>query len=341
MNNQLIAKPTVAVYGATGYTGRFVVAELLRRGMTPIAVARNAKALSAANYPENEVSCRQAIVEDPASLDRALHGAQVVINCAGPFIDTADAIASAALRGGSHYVDVCAEQITTSQTLEKFNEPARKAGVAVVPAMAFFGGYTDLMVTALLSDWKAVDSIDILIGIDRWNPTQGTRNTIGRNTVGNLVISGGRLVPKSDSTEAKRWKIPGPLGDQAVVEVPFSESILISRHVKTDELHNYLPEIALSQVLNSETPGPKATDALGRSAQNFVVEVVIKRGNEQRRALSRGRDGYAVTAPLACEAVTRLLKEKHPAGAHAPGEIFDAKAFLGSLGHDYTFEMKS
>lgn len=341
MNNQLIAKPTVAVYGATGYTGRFVVAELLRRGMTPIAVARNAKALSAANYPENEVFCRQAIVEDPASLDRALHGAQAVINCAGPFIDTADAIASAALRGGSHYVDVCAEQITTSQTLEKFNEPARKAGVAVVPAMAFFGGYTDLMVTALLSDWKAVDSIDILIGIDRWNPTQGTRNTIGRNTVGNLVISGGRLVPKSDSTEAKRWKIPGPLGDQAVVEVPFSESILISRHVKTDELHNYLPEIALSQVLNSETPGPKATDALGRSAQNFVVEVVIKRGNEQRRALSRGRDGYAVTAPLACEAVTRLLKEKHPAGAHAPGEIFDAKAFLGSLGHDYTFEMKS
>jgi len=341
MNNQLIAKPTVAVYGATGYTGRFVVAELLRRGMTPIAVARNAKALSAANYPENEVFCRQAIVEDPASLDRALHGAQAVINCAGPFIDTADAIASAALRGGSHYVDVCAEQITTSQTLEKFNEPARKAGVAVVPAMAFFGGYTDLMVTALLSDWKAVDSIDILIGIDRWNPTQGTRNTIGRNTVGNLVISGGRLVPKSDSTEAKRWKIPGPLGDQAVVEVPFSESILISRHVKTDELHNYLPEIALSQVLNSETPGPKATDALGRSAQNFVVEVVIKRGNERRRALSRGRDGYAVTAPLACEAVTRLLKEKHPAGAHAPGEIFDAKAFLGSLGHDYTFEMKS
>ena len=61
----------------------------------------------------------------------------------------------------------------------------------------------------------------------------------------------------------------------------------------------------------------------------------------KRGAISRGRDSYAVTAPLVCEAVERLLKTKIPAGAHAPGEIFDAKAFLESLGHDYTFEMKS
>ena len=207
--------------------------------------------------------------------------------------------------------------------------------------MAFFGGYADLMVTALLGDWDVVDSIEILMGIDSWNPTQGTRNTIGRNAVGNLVISGGRLVPKSDSPDAKRWNIPGPLGDQAVIEVPFTEAILICRHVKTSELHNYLPLVAVNQVLNSETPGPNATDAMGRSAQQFVVEVVIKRGNEERRAISRGRDSYAVTAPLTCEAVERLIKDKLPAGAHAPGEIFDARAFLGSLGHDYTFEVTS
>ena len=53
MNNQPIAKPTVAVYGATGHRGRFVIAELLRRGITPIAIGRNAESLSAANFPEN------------------------------------------------------------------------------------------------------------------------------------------------------------------------------------------------------------------------------------------------------------------------------------------------
>jgi NAD(P)-dependent dehydrogenase (short-subunit alcohol dehydrogenase family) len=335
-------KPVVAVFGATGHTGRFVIAELLRRGMTPIAIGRSAKTLSAANFPENEVYRRQATVDDEASLDRALHGALAVINCAGPFLDTADAVANAALRAGIHYVDVCAEQVSASQTLEKFDAPARQAGVAVVPAMAFYGGYTDLMVTALVEGWGAVDSIEILMGIDSWHPTQGTRNTIARKAVGNLVISGGRLTPMSDSQEPKRWDIPGPLGEQAVVEVPFSEAILISRHVKTRELHNYLPHIAVSEVLNSETPAPKATDALGRSAQQFVVEVIVKRGGEERRAISRGRDSYAVTAPLACEAVERLLRGQfRSAGTHAPGEIFDARAFLGSLGHDYSFEIRS
>ena len=33
-------KPVVAVFGATGHTGRFVIAELLWRETTPIAIAR-------------------------------------------------------------------------------------------------------------------------------------------------------------------------------------------------------------------------------------------------------------------------------------------------------------
>src|SRR5260370_13959395 len=98
-------KPVVAVFGATGNTGRFVIAELLRREMTPIAIAR--KALSEEEFPEKVVR-RQATVDDAALLNQALHGAQAVINCAGPFIDTAVAIARAALRSEVLYLTVCA-----------------------------------------------------------------------------------------------------------------------------------------------------------------------------------------------------------------------------------------
>jgi short subunit dehydrogenase-like uncharacterized protein len=332
-------KPVVAVFGGSGYTGRFVIAELLSRKMKPIAIARNAKALSAANFPQSEVFLRQATVDDATSLDRALHGAQVVINCAGPFVDTADAVASAALRAGIHYIDVTAEQVSVGQTLEKFDEPARKVGVAVVPSMAYFGGYTDLMATTTVKDWDAVDSIEVMIGFDRWNPTQGTRNTIARKSVGNLMVSGGRLAEVSSSVQ-KNWTFAEPVGGQVVVELPFAEVLLISHHVKTTELHTYLTQVAISNVLDPTTPPPKAIDTKGRSAQNFVVEVIITRGNECRRGISRGRDGYAVTAPLACEAAERLLKGQfRSAGAHAPGEIFDAKAILASLGPDYPFEI--
>src|SRR6266852_2342532 len=100
-------KPVVAVFGATGHTGCFVIAELLRREMSPIAIARDAAALAAATFPQPDVLRRHATIDDAESLDRALYGVQAVINCAGPFIDTADAVASAALRARIHYLDVC------------------------------------------------------------------------------------------------------------------------------------------------------------------------------------------------------------------------------------------
>ena len=87
------SKPAVAVIGATGHTGRFVVADVLRRGITPIAIARNAATLEAANF-DTKVVRRQATVDDAESLDRALQGAQAVINTAGPFIETADPAAA-------------------------------------------------------------------------------------------------------------------------------------------------------------------------------------------------------------------------------------------------------
>src|SRR5712664_1840764 len=76
-------KRVVAVFGATGHTGRFVVAELSRRGMTPVAIARDSEALKAADFSSPEVIRRPAIINDTASLPDALKGAPAVINCAG------------------------------------------------------------------------------------------------------------------------------------------------------------------------------------------------------------------------------------------------------------------
>jgi short subunit dehydrogenase-like uncharacterized protein len=335
-------KLAVAVIGATGYTGRFVVAELLRRGMTPIAIARNGAALGAADFGEGVIR-RQATVDDAGALDRGLRGARAIINAAGPFIDTAEPVVNAALRARIHYVDVAAEQKSTAKLFEEYDRPAREAGIAIVPAMAFFGGLSDLMVTALMEGWDAADSVETLIGFDSWHPTRGTRNTIERKTVGNLVFVGGRLVPAGESPAEKTWHFAEPIGQQAVLELPFSETILISRHVKTDVHRNYITRVAVNEVLDPSTPPPRAADAMGRSAQNFVLEAVVSRGGEERRAFTRGRDGYAVTAPLTGEAVERLIGgEFRSAGVKTPGEVFDAEELLRTLAPEHaTFEVAS
>ena len=66
----------VAVFGAYGHTGRFVVAELRDRGFVPLLAGRDADKLQALAAPARGSSIRLASVDDPASLDRALDGAR-------------------------------------------------------------------------------------------------------------------------------------------------------------------------------------------------------------------------------------------------------------------------
>lgn len=331
----------VAVLGAAGHTGRFVVNELLRRGLTPIAVARDVNRLREMGFAEQGVECRGASIEDAGALDRALAGAAAVVNCAGPFLDTADAAARAALRAGAHYLDVTAEQASAMATFDRFEAAAREAGVVVIPAMGFFGGFADLLVATSMGDWDVADDIRIQIALDSWLPTQGTRLTGARNTAPRLVVAGGRLAPMSQPPAVAEWEFPAPFGRQALVELPFSEVPLIARRVRTSELHTYLSATALRDVRDPSTPTPKAADETGRSAQRFAVEATVRRGGLSRRIRAQGRDIYAFSAPLVCEAVQRVLSgDIHDIGAHAPSAVFDAPDFLRALAPDHlTFKV--
>jgi NAD(P)H-binding len=296
-NNSQGSKPAVAVFGAAGHTGRFVVAELLRRGITPIAIARDPSALAKISSGQ-EVELRQASIGDPQSLDHALEGAQAVINCAGPFLDTADAVVSAALRSGIHYLDVSAEQANVAATLDTHDAAARKTGVVILPAMGFYGGFADLLVTAARDGWDSTDSIEILIGLDSWHPTRGTRTTGARNKAQRMVIADGRFAPLQSPAAEKDWEFGDPLGHHRLTEVPFAEIIQIARHINTKHLHTYLSQAALRDIRNPATPAPTAADAAGRSPQRFTVHVVATREAETRQIAAQGRDIYAFSAPL-------------------------------------------
>jgi short subunit dehydrogenase-like uncharacterized protein len=332
---------SVAVFGATGHTGRFVVSELLRRGIAPIAVARDRAKLEATGLADRGVGIRDASIHDAGSLDQAFAGAAAVVNCAGPFLDTADAVASAALRAGIHYLDVTAEQPSALATFEKFDEAARNAGVVVIPAMGFYGGFADLLVTAALSDWDCADEISVGIALDSWHPTRGTRITGERNTARRMVVADGQLVPAPQPAAEMQWDFPEPFGWQTVVELPFSEIVVIARHTRASSLHTYLSQTALRDVRNPTTPPPEAADETGRSAQLFLVEAIVRKGNHARRIAAQGRDIYAFSAPLVCEAVQRILDGNvRGSGAQAPGAMFDARDFLDALAPQHlTFEV--
>ena len=319
------------VYGATGHTGRFVVDELMRRGLTPVLAGRSAARLAEAARRHDGLEQRVVGLDDSDRLRRAIDGVDAVVNTAGPFLDTALPLATAAVAGGAHYLDVTAEQPVVQELYRELDRAARDAGVAVVPAMAFYGGLADLLVTAALDGQTSADAVEIAIGLDRWWPTAGTRITGARNTSIRQIIRNGMLVTLPDPAPTGMWSYPPPLGEQPVVQLPFSEVVTIDRHLRVGDLTSYLNSSSLADLRDESTPPPSATDGSGRSAQRFVVDVEVRRGDDTRRLTASGRDIYAVTAPILVEGVVRLLGDRHPVGAVAPGEAFDAADVLATL----------
>ncbi|MFD5322091.1 saccharopine dehydrogenase family protein [Streptomyces sp. NPDC127098] len=336
---------TVAVFGAYGHTGRFVVAELLDRGLTPLPSGRDADKLRALAVAHPGLDVRPASVDDPASLDRALAGADAVINCAGPFAATAAPLVEAALRAGIPYVDVAAEIEANLDTFSRFADRARAAGTVVVPAMAFFGGLGDLLVTAAMGDWTTADEAHVAYGLSGWHPTTGTREagTVSRQRRDGRRVrySQGRMEYRDDALPALKWTFPEPMGTRAVLgEFSMADIVTVPSHLAVPEVSTYMTVEAARDLAAPDTPAPAAVDERGRSAQTFLVDAVVRSGGAERRAVASGQDIYAVSAPLAVEAVHRVLTGRTRAvGVASAGAIFDAPDFLRALSAHLSFEL--
>nr|WP_221473649.1 saccharopine dehydrogenase NADP-binding domain-containing protein [Planomonospora venezuelensis] len=334
----------VAVFGAYGHTGRFVVAELRRRGFVPVLSGRDAGKLKA-SASGSGLEARPASVDDPASLDRALAGAAAVVNCAGPFAVTAAPVIEAALRAGIPYVDVAAEIEANADTFTHFAERSRAAGAVIVPAMAFYGGLGDLLTTAAMGDWTEADEAHIAYGLSGWHPTAGTRAAGAvsrRRRDGRRVrYTDGRLEYRHDDPPTLEWPFPDPVGPRAVIgEFTMADVVTVPSHLSIPEVCTYMTVEAARDLSAPDTPEPEPADELGRSAQTFLVDVVVRSAGDERRAVARGRDIYAVTAPLVVEAVDRILTGRtRTAGVASAGEIFDAPDFLRALSPHISLEL--
>ncbi|MGH7186103.1 MAG: hypothetical protein ACREIB_07505 [Pseudomonadota bacterium] len=153
-----------------------------------------------------------------------------------------------------------------------------------------------------------------------------------RNAGRRFVFSNNRLEFLADPPPTRTWNFPAPFGTQDVVGLPLAEIVTISSHLRTPEIRSYMNLAPLTELRDPDTPAPAAADESGRSSQIFLMDVIARRGSEERRAIARGRDIYAITAPIIVEAAERILDGRFKAaGVAAAGEVFDARDFLRSL----------
>ncbi len=179
------------IYGATGFTGRLIAAEAVRRGHRPILAARRAEALATL---ADRLGCpaRCFRLDDGTALSQNLTDCQLVLNCAGPYSATAAPLAEACLRTGVHYLDITGE-FSVIELLASWNRRASEAGVVLIPAVGFGVVPSDCL-SALLSDsHPGATHLRIALTADR-SPSKGTAKSMWERALqGGYIRSEGRL----------------------------------------------------------------------------------------------------------------------------------------------------
>lgn len=133
----------LVVFGATGLTGRLVVEQLggvdrLLKGADgrrrwAVAGRNRAKVAGVlADLSLGDVEIIAADLDDRPSLEALAGRARVVLNLAGPYTRKAQNLIGACVARGASYVDISGEIPLLRRIIDRFHEPAKRAGVQVV-----------------------------------------------------------------------------------------------------------------------------------------------------------------------------------------------------------------
>ena len=333
----------IAVYGASGYQGRLVLAELARRGIEPVLTGRDParleRAAAAAGLPD--ARRRVADTTDHEALVGAFRGCDGVINCAGPFTWSGEAVVRAAITAGCHYVDTSGEQLHVKKVFDAFAAEAESAGVAVVPAANDGCVPVDLVAHVLADRLGPVEEVVTAHAVAGGG---GMSRGSLRSAIATIdaIRAGGIAYHDGDwrtGVPARRAAVmlPGRPEPTPVTPFPVSEVVTIPRHIRVRHVQG-LAEAALGDRL-SVPPAPEVIDGLpdgpgqdARRAQRFTY-LVDATGTDGRRVrgLVQGSDTYGTTAVIVVEAARRLIAGAAEPGVHAPAQAYDPAAFLDVL----------
>uniref|UniRef100_A0AAR2ITZ6 Saccharopine dehydrogenase-like oxidoreductase n=1 Tax=Pygocentrus nattereri TaxID=42514 RepID=A0AAR2ITZ6_PYGNA len=141
------------IFGASGFTGRFVLEEVARcageareelrwaaagrsRARLETALTQAAEALGKPEL-KTEVDIIVADVDDPESLAEMCKQAVIVLNCVGPYRFYGEPVVKACVENGAHCIDISGEPQFLESMQLNYDSQAAEKGVYVVGSCGF------------------------------------------------------------------------------------------------------------------------------------------------------------------------------------------------------------
>lgn len=309
---------TIMIYGATGYTGKMVALQAKKVGLEVVIAGRNRQKL--AELAETlGVRAEVFDLNDPATIPAHLDNIALVLNCAGPFAQTAAAFMKACIERGIHYLDITAE-INVYRLAESLHDAAAKAGTMLMPGVGWDVVPTDSLAVTLSRQIK--DPIHMRIALQvAGSMSRGSAISAGE------IISAGILARVDSHLVVKQNTDTGwfDFGAGAVECAPLSFGDLVtawhSTGIANIEMFVHVPDAALAQGDPALLPDGPSADELASTPARAVVEITAADG-VVHRAIIDTVNGYAYTPLAAIEAARRVIDGTRQPGFQTPASVF-------------------
>jgi short subunit dehydrogenase-like uncharacterized protein len=341
---------TVLVYGAYGYTGELVAREAAARGTDPILAGRRPAPL---DELASDLDCdRRAFAVDEAA--DYLADVDCVLNCAGPFAETADPMVDACLTTGTDYLDVTGE-IEVFEGLAARDDEAAAADVTLLPGVGFDVVPTDCLAAHLAE--RLPEATHLRLGFDALGAVSpGTAATaVDSLGEGGAIRRDGRIESVPSAWKSRRIDFGD--GERTAATIPWGDvsTAYYTTGIENVEVYAGMPAAAvtafraarpfepllglplvkrpLQSLVHALASGPGERERERTDCRVWGEARVVTDTGIERRAVSRLRtpNTYALTVESALAAVDHTIAGDAPDGFTTPA---------GAFGPEFVFEVE-
>ncbi len=348
----------ILIYGANGYSGRLVTAQAQKNNLDITLAGRNEEAVNQL-AEQTQLPCLVFDLSSRQNIAKQISGFDIVINCAGPFSQTARSMVSACLDQKVHYLDITGE-INVFKHCHRLDNPAKKAGIILCPGVGFDVVPTDCIAARL--NQSIEDANYLALGFDsRSSLSRGTRNTMIEGlALGNFVreehqlrqVPFGYRTRQIDFGDGLKTAVNISWGDLATAyfqtQIPNIEVFIPLSPRKVQQL-KWLNRVQFAfkwrwlqnMLVRKSAQQPAGPDQTQReNSKTYVWGEAINPKGDIVQAFLTVDNGYQFTAKAAVSALEAVAAmPKSTSGYFTPAQLFGA-GFVESIDGSSMIEVK-
>lgn len=349
----------ITLFGATGFTGRLIAAELAKTNQPFRLAGRSPEKLrSLSNALPAKPDWIIADAAQVSSLPALFKDSQVLVNCAGPFTDLGERVIAQAAMSGSAYLDI-SNELGFVYRAQGYYAMAKKTGALLVPACGFEVALADCVAHILADQIQpdtTMDEINVIYQLSGTGASAGTRRSIVRSLATSwIAFREGEWKGEIPGTRLRKFKLPTGLFHTQLM--PSCESLSIPSHTRVNTVNVWLAAkpstllfsrfaIPLLARLSRSIARPlllKLASQGGHKPGNqslmidapddrFVISVGYQYGNQNFWMSLNGSNPYGLTAKITALAAATLPERQKCglAGVLAPAQALNPSDLLSA-----------